>query len=743
MASYTVTTPDKEFKPEFKEQHEKSNEAHESYVPSDEPSKLNPQETEKEVYMRITRRVWHEMVPERQKYDQEMQEIQDAYEGLLRMSRDSNAVASKVFPLIFILVDAKLSTILASRPRAVFEHTTEKSKIPLIEMLYEFYTSDVDNGTDIEVVDYLWHWYNELYGWSIKRIWHEVDQWMEYEDVVETEENEEGEESIVYGSDGFANMTYARTLKRRSVVRQRVYRPDMVAVDPEAMFLFEANDIVFMEDMDYDEWSIKYKENSRFMHTDKVHPGMFMAPTAERLFASSTNDGDIALYNHSKANLGRNKVRVVEYYNVVRDEYAVFFNGILALHVPNPTPPVDGRKVLPAADLHNRLRPGSFYSRSEGKVTEPIVVMWQRLLNAKARRAELAASPVVLTDTPSGIAPKSFKVMPGAHWKGMKGRAETLNLAGVDTGEVREYIEILRDLAKVTTGVDFDRFIAEPDPTAQQQMAREAASQLRTAKDVRLQETLGHVRSMKITLANIQYYIPIPEIVNKLELSEEEAQELKDYDKIEGNLYYRYQKIPLKDKFFVQESYDENDGKISLKASNMNTVEVDDYFFARKEFVRTKSPVKVNAVSDKKQSQSKALRYELSLGILERAFGLPPKNEFEIQEAINQGQKPPKPVYYINRTKAVERYVDSAGEDVQEMTQADDASRRRPVTSMMEDIFGGKAPTLRPNEQQQQQLNQVLNTSKQAPSPVELSRAGVSAPTSVPDAVQEAAQQQA
>lgn len=74
-----------------------------------------------------------------------------------------------------------------------------------------------------------------------------------------------------------------------------------------------------------------------------------------------------------------------------------------------------GKKVLPAADLHNRLRTGTFYSRPDARVVEPIVVTWQRLLNAKVRRAELAASPVVLTDTPSGIAPKSLKVMLGAH----------------------------------------------------------------------------------------------------------------------------------------------------------------------------------------------------------------------------------------------------------------------------------------------------------------------------------------
>lgn len=716
-------------------------------MPSATEPSLYEEETEKDAYARLIKRIYHQMIPERQKYDAEMQEVQDAYEGLLRMSRDPTNLASKVFPIIFMLVDAKLSVILAAKPRAVFEHTVEKSKVPFVEMLYEYYTSDVDNGVDLDVVDYLWHWYNELYGWSIKRIWHEVDQWMEYDEDVEMEIAEDGTEKIVYDADGFAKLTYTRCQRRKSRVRQRVYKPDMVAVDPDAMFLYEANDIVFLEDMDYDEWSVKFKDNPLYKHTDKVLPGEYMAPSGQSLFLAQDVDGNMALYN-SKVNLARNKVRIAEYYGLSHDEYAVIFNGILSRHVPNPTPPINGKKPLPAADLHNRLRPGTFYSRSEGKLLEPVVVMWQRLLNAKARRAELAASPVVLTDTPSGIAPKSFKVMPGAHWKGMKGRAETLNLAGVDTGEVREYIEMLRDMAKITTGVDFDRFIAEPDPTAQQQMAREAAAELRTAKDVRLQETLGHVRSMNITLVTLQKYIPVPEIADIAKATDEEKAQIKAYDKIDEHTYYKYAKIPLKDKFFIEETYDDKDGKIGLKASKKRTKDANDFFFIRPEFVRTKTPMKVRAVSDRKQTQSRFLRLELAREVIDRAFSLPPKNDHEIQTAITKKTELPKPEYYINRTKAVERFIDASGEDVKEMTQPEDKYKGRPATKMMEEIFKGKPPTLLPDENQAQQIKEgvtALSTTKEAPSAVDLAGAQASAPTApaktLPQAIAAVAQQ--
>ncbi|MBX4215340.1 hypothetical protein KW797_00095 [Candidatus Parcubacteria bacterium] len=718
-------------------------------MPSSTEASLYEEETEKQAYARLIKRIYHEMVPERQKYDAEMQEVQDAYEGMLRMSRDSSNLASKVFPIVFMLVDAKLSVVLAARPRAVFEHTVERSKVPFIEMLYDHFTTDADDGVDLEVVDYIWHWYNELYGWSIKRIWHEVDQWVEYDEQVETEmDMETGEEKIVYNADGFANIKYSRCLRRKSKVRQRVYKPDMVAVDPDAMFLYEAQDIAFFEDMGYDEWSVKFQDNPRFKHTEKVHPGKYMAPNGEALFMAQDSDGNLALYN-AKTNLGRDKVRVVEYYNLARDEYAVFFNGILALHVPNPTPPVDGRKVLPAADLHNRLRPGTFYSRSEGKVVEPIVVMWQRMLNAKTRRAELAASPVVLTDTPSGLAPKSFKVMPGAHWKGMKGRAEVLNLAGVDTGELREYIELLRDQAKVTTGVDFDRFIAEPDPTAQQQMAREAASQLRTGKDVRLQETLGHVRSMKITLATLQKYIPVPEIAEIAQASDEEKELIKSYDKIDEHTYYKYAKIPLKDKFFIDETYEEGTGKLNMTMTKKRTKSANDFFFARPEFLRTKSPIKVRAVSDRKQSQSRALRLEIAREILAQAFGLPPKNDWEIQNAIAKQEPPPKPQFYINRPKAVERLIDAGGEDVKELTEPEDQYRGRPAMKLMQEIFKGKPPTLLPDEQQKQGIDQAvaMSATKTQPSPVDLASAQTpgapvqQSPKVLPQVVEAVAQQ--
>lgn len=705
------------------------------WIPSDTEPALYEEETEKEAYMRVMRRVYSEMIPERKKYEPEMQEIQDAYEGLLRMSR-THEKASKVFPLIFILVDAKLSQILAARPRAVFEHTVEKSKIPFIEAMYEHFTTDTDEGVDIDVVDYIWHWYNELYGWSVKRIWYEVEQWMEHEDHPVMMKDEDGEEMyddegnpmFEYDADGFAKLEYTRQLRRRGRVRQKVYQPDMVAVDPGAMFMFEARDIVFIEDMEYDEWSVKYRDNPRFENTHLVEPGKFMAPDAGALYQSEDlESGSMALY-HAGVDLPRDKVRIVEYYNLDRDEYYVMFNGIKVLHVPNPTPLVDGKKVLPAADLHNRLRPGTFYSRAEGKVVEPIVVMWQRLLNAKARRAELAASPVVLTDTPSGIAPKSFKVMPGAHWKGMKGRAETLNLAGVDTGEVSEYIQELRDLAKATTGVDFDRFIAEPDPTAQQQLAREAASKLRTEKDVALQEKLGHVRSMKITLSNLQYYTTIPEIANISDASDEELEDIKDYDRIDEQTYYKYPRIPLKDKFYVEETYDEESGKITLKASRKRTKTAKDFFFTRSEFLRTKSPIKVRAVSDRKQALSKALRLEQARELMNMAFNLPPENEYDIM-TTPEGQKPPKPKYYVNRKNSVARVVDALGEDVKEMTAPEDQEMAgRPAEKFVKEVMGDTPPTLQPTQQQQQQIRDGISISatQQQPSAVDLSRANVS-----------------
>lgn len=724
------------FKPEYLQQKQENRQGTLGYTPSHTKPSLYEEETEKDAYCRLTKRIWHEMLPERQKYDPEMREVQDAYEGLLRMSRDPNTLASKVFPLVFMLVDAKLSVVLAAKPRAVFEHTVEKAKIPFIEMMYDHFTGSADDGANLDVVDYLWHWYNELYGWSIKRIWHEVDQWVEYDEKVETEDGEDGEEKIVYDEDGFAKIRYSRQLKRKSRVRHKVYQPDMVAVDPDAVFLYEADDIVFIEDMSFDTWSVKYQNNPRYNHTEKVEPGKYMAPSSESLFAAQDEEGNLALYN-AKTNLGRDKVRVAEYYCLSRDEYAVFFNGILCLHIPNPTPPVNGKKVLPAADLHNRLRPGTFYSRSEGKVVEPIVVMWQRLLNAKARRAELAASPVVLTEQTSGLSPKSFKVMPGAHWKGMYGKAETLNLAGVDTGEVREYIELMRDMAKTTTGVDFDRFIAEPDPTAQQQMAREAAAQLRTAKDINLHESLGHVRSMNITVALLQKFIPIPEIAYIADASEEELQDIKDYDKIDDDTFYRYARIPLKDELYIDETYDEENDSISYRASKKRTKNAKDYFFARPESLRTKTPVRVRAVSDKRLSQSKQLRLELAREILDRAFGLPPKNEADIQTAVAGQKPPPKPEFYINRTKAVERFIDAAGEDPKEMMQKDEDGKSRPATSLLDKIFKDGPPTLLPNEDQQKDLDQMvsmMSSKRQKPSGVDLASAGVATPTNGPQA---------
>jgi len=660
-------------------------------------NKLHPEESQFEAYGRINNRVFGQMLPWKQKWDIEAQEVQDAFEGVMN--------ESKVFPLAFMAVDAKLSTTLAAMPKVVFEMDADKPKLPMIERLYNHFTSDVEDGFDEWMVNYIWHLYNELYGWAVKRIWHEVDMMVEFEPEVVTDDDG----NIVYEEDSFAKIDWCKKQWAKGKTKQRVYTPDMVALSPGITFQNEAFDIVFMEDMNFDMWSQKFNNNPMFENTEKVRPGQYYTFNANTYVGEDTSTNQLVLYDNNLG-LDEDKVRHMEYYSLARDEYYVQSNGHWLRHTPNPTPPVNGRKVLPFSMLQNRPRPGTYCWKAEAKLVEPFIVIWQKLMASKAKRAELSASPIILTDMPSGLAPKSFKVVPGAHWRGMKGRVDTLNLAGVDTGEADKYIEQLNRLWKGTTGVDFDRFIQEPDPTLGQQLAREGAEKLRTEKDASRQERDSYVRSAQITLAHLMFYTPIPEIANIEDLSEEEQNELQDFDKIDAKTYYKYPKLPVKDKMYI-ENYipvkdgEEGDGRLELiPYTGMDSqkdvkMKAKSYIFCRPQYMRTKAPVRVRIVSNRKQATNRALRRDDALYIVEQAFNLPPKNEFEIQtfKPSSESQTPPKPKYYINREKSISNMLDAMGQDTKEMTSDEDSGKKSIAVKMLREALGDKPPTLAPD----------------------------------------------
>lgn len=706
--------------PVFKEDLAKEKPAEDNATPSTylkkEPgTALHPTESEFEAHLRIMNRIFYQMLPAKSKYDREGQEALDAYEGVMKLSQKDNSSA-RVFPIVFMIVDAKLSNIIAAKPRIVLEVLGEKAKLPFIQRIYDYYTSDADDGVDEDVVNYMWHFYNELVGWSIKRIWWEQEQWIENCPEVVRDENTD---EIVLEDDGFAKIEYKRKQWRKGKVKQRVYAPDMVAVDPSAMFLHGsrgADDIVFIEDIHFDVWSQLYRNNPRYQNTEKVMPGTFYGPNPNVFAALDETQNRLVLYD-AGIGLEKDKVRTIEYYCLSRDEYYISFNGHKALHIANPTPPVMGRKVLPAADLHNRIRPGTFYSRPDSKVTEPIIVLWQRLLMAKAKRAELAASPVVLTDMPSGLAPKSFKIVPGAHWRGMKGKVDILNLAGQDSGEVDAYIEQLKQLCKATIGIDFERFIADPDPTAQQQLARDSAARLRTDKDTDLQEKMGYVKSAQITLSHLLFYTPIPEIVNVADLDEEQAAELQEWDAVtpkEGQKvseYYSYAKIPTEDKMWIEQYTKTSDGgRLELIPYTGNPHQYDQrvkakaYFLSRPEFVRTKMPVRVRVVSNRKKLLNAAVKLEISERINQMAFTLPPKNDYEIQQAISSQQAPPAPQYFIDREKSVREVLNAYEADADDLMTPTNDPKEKPAQTMLKKMLGDKPPTIRPTPEQLQNI---------------------------------------
>lgn len=639
-----------------------------AFEASDEKgSALHPGESQREAIKRIYDRVWNVMIPRKQPYDLKCREVEDAYIGLVKEAKTNQE--SKVFPLVFMLVDSKLSVILANRPKAVFEIQSERKKIPMIEHAYNHYTTDVDDGVNLEATDHLWHWYNELYGWAIKRVWHEVDTEVGYESV--PMKDEQGK--YVYGTDGFVRLEHHRCIRRKARIKHRVYDYDKVAVDPTAKFLYQADDIVFFEDIHFNEFEQQYKFNPAYENTEFVHAGTYydhrQATDTTRGVDSS---GNAATVFAGAAKLDLDYVRIEEYYGKSRCEYMLKANGIPILHVPNPTP----YNELPAADLHNRLVPKTFYDMGEGHLQETFVSIYQKLLNAKSRRAQLAAAPVVLTDNISGLTPKSVKVYPGAHWKGMKGRVEVLDLSGQDTGEVTEYLLEIRNLMKIVSGNDFERMVAEPDPTAEQQAERDAASRIRPEKDIRLQENLGHVRSMRLTVDLIQNRLTIPELAELSEVPEDERDEIPKRDRLKGGMYNKYPKIRTVGLRYV-EFFDTQKEQYNLKSDTKN--KGDGYLFLRPDFVKTKDRVRVRITSNRSHTQNKQTQFNMQSQLMEQAFTLPPKNQAEIEQAIAMQAQPPRPEYFINREAAVEGYLATVGADVQKYTAPEGKDMKKKV----------------------------------------------------------------
>lgn len=665
MAEPTIITPETVPEPEFAEDAKKRTDW-DTYTPSDEKgSALHEQETEREALKRVYDRIWGVMVPEKRPYDMECREIEEAYEGIVREAKTNQE--SKVFPLVFMLTDAKLASVLAHRPKAVFEIDYERKKIPLIEHAYNHFTTDVDDGVNLEAVDHIWHWYNELYGWSIKRVWHEVDTEIGYEPKPKTDDKGD----MVYGKDGFVELEYCRKIKRKGRIKQRVYDYDQVAVDPVAKFLYQADDIVFFEDIHYNQFVQQYKYNPTFKNTQCVRPGAYHDHRVLDTTKGVDSDGNSATVFAGAANLRGNFVRIEEYYCRSRCEYMLKANNIPILHIPNPTPD----NWLPAADLHNRLRPKCFYDKGEGKLQEPMISVYQKLLNSKTRRAQLAASPVVLTDNASSLTPKSFKVYPGAHWKGLKGRVEVLDLSGQDSGEVTEYLAEMRNLMKTVSGNDFERLIADPDPTAQQQAARDAASRIRPEKDIKLQENIGHVRAVTLVVRNIQTYMTIPELADIKDLSQEELKDIQKEDRIGKDKFYKYPRIRTTGVRFI-EQYDKAKKSYNLMPDRKNSG--DGHMFTRPEFLQTKNPVRVRVVSNRQETMNKQIKFEMYTQLLQNAFSLPAKNQSKIDMAMASGKPAPEPEFFINREEAVEGYIASIGADVEEMTaRKDDPTKRK------------------------------------------------------------------
>lgn len=372
--------------------------------------------------------------------------------------------------------------------------------------------------------------------------------------------------------------------------------PRRFLIDDTAKSIDVAEDCALITEVNWNVYRQKVQHDNRYKNVEFVNPGQdFTIDISGKEITPEQGTPDSR----------NNKVRIVEYWNKMTDEYVMMANGVII----RETSLVDDHKELPFATLHQYRRPHSFYSKGVPKLLESLEELYTSIMRAEARATKLAF-PILATADGASLDTRAVATYPGVVLDGAKDNAELLQLGTVPR-EAYALKDKIEELVIWLTGINFKQIVGQENERVGIAALKKESMMARINMILRENEADFLLRLGDFVIQDIQQYYPVPRVRRLMELediSEIHADDLirDEEGKPVGKMEIR--KIPLDD-MQLKELRTSDKGTFALQKDKSG----ESYILARPEYIRTISKIDIRAIRPSVMGSSKeALKLTLT-----------------------------------------------------------------------------------------------------------------------------------
>lgn len=571
---------------------------------------------EEEAHKRIMWRVESEMKMARQMYEDEWDNAREIYEAYIpndvaaRSGRKSNLK----IPLSHMITESALAEEIDAFPDIEIDTQEEddKLKIPILNACKKYAL----NRTKWEKVKMKALRLRRIYGFSVVRISYVRETRIVHERIP------------LKNDDGLLSVGFREAVDHPydDIKIEVIEDPYRFYVDDMALDIDDAVDCALITEMSWQVFQKTFQHDKRFKNINFVKPGAY--------YAMHYGSGKWVYPDNGEIN-ERKKVKVMEYWNEVTDEYVVIANGIIIRqdHL------VDDHKRLPFAVMHMYRRPKSFCSKGVPKLIESIEAAYNALISAELQATKLAF-PIITTSEDSGIDPKAVAHYPGVVFDGAMDKMKLEKLGSVPA-EAYQLKAKLEELLIWVTGVNYQNVFGDQSSRVGIEALKKESMLSRINLNLRENEVDFVVRIGNLLIQDIMQYYKTPKVRALVSPEERKSLQGKSLKKDGRELIYgpgengqkevkgiiEYRKIMV-DGFSIKETTSE--GIFTLKnlgSGNSGAI------LARPEYIRTKFDVDVRAVRPSAMGSSKEAKKLMLMEIANHAL------------TVNGSSPPDKPVY--------------------------------------------------------------------------------------------------
>jgi len=370
--------------------------------------------------------------------------------------------------------------------------------------------------------------------------------------------------------------------------------PRRFLIDDSAKNIDQAEDCALITEVNWNFFKQKVQNDNRYKNVEYVQPGTD--------FTIDIQGREVTPEQQAVGTKGT-KVRIVEYWNKIRDEYVMIANGVMI----RDTSLVDDHKQLPFAVLHQYRRPHSFYSKGVPKLLESLEELYTSIMRAEARATKLAF-PILATAEGVSLDTRAVATYPGVVLEGAHDNASLMQLGTVPR-EAYALKDKIEELVIWLTGINFKQVIGQENERVGIAALKKESMMSRINMILRENEADFLLRLGDFLIQDIQQYYPVPRVRRLMKVDDaddvHEDELIRDKD---GNPVGRLEirKIPLSGMKLSEDRSPH--GAFSLRRN----VDGDSYIFARAEYIRTASKLDVRAVRPSAMGSSKEAK-KLSL----------------------------------------------------------------------------------------------------------------------------------